>query len=180
MFTPSTSQELHYQQKYNSHTPVAAAKWELKNIRQKRHLKTCQSKGWQQSLMLRFLPRIYVLYIHMNLNNRGKRDANTFCHRGGRFMSQNCSLLNILIWRHLQFINPTSYSVMPGVIMCCDGVSSGVCSSSSSLTDRPLNESREALQHDQRLKNALITVHRPSVWAASLISVACVYCQYGI
>lgn len=79
-------------------------------------------------------------------------------------MGDDWSPLNILICRHLQFINPTSYSVMPGVIMCCDGgVSSGVCSSSSSLTDRPLNENREARRRSQRLKSALITVRRLSV-----------------
>lgn len=116
----------------------------------------------------------------MNLNNGGKGGADTLCHRGRRFMSHDSSLLNIFICRHLQFINPTSRSVMPGVIMFCDGVSSGVCSFSSSLTDRPLNGNRAALQHDHRLKNALITVRRLSVWAASLISLACVCCQYVI
>lgn len=133
----------------------------------------------QQSPILRFDPYSWPLH-PLTLNNGGKGGANTVCHRGGRFMSDDCSLLNILICRHLQFINPTSYSVMPGVIMCCDRVSSRVCSSSSSLTDRPLNENREARRRGQRLKRALITVRRPSAWAASLISLACVYCQYGI
>lgn len=82
-------------------------------------------------------------------------------------MGDDCSQLNILICGYLQFINPTSYSVTPGVIICwskCDGgVSSRVCTSSSSLTDRPLNENREARRRGQCLKSGLITVCQLSV-----------------